>query len=146
MANLWFGPTSSIFDITTYLLMFFVIGPAIVGGDFTSLTHTNQIYFIALFQSGWFIESLWSQTMVLHALRTDKIPFVQSSASATLTIVTSLSMVVGTIIPFTPIGKALGLTAVPGSYWIWLIATIFSYLLLATIVKSVYIHRYKNFI
>ncbi|MEE6725465.1 magnesium-translocating P-type ATPase, partial [Pediococcus acidilactici] len=142
----WFGPTSSIFDITTYLLMFFVIGPAIVGGDFTSLTHTNQIYFIALFQSGWFIESLWSQTMVLHALRTDKIPFVQSSASATLTIVTSLSMVVGTIIPFTPIGKALGLTAVPGSYWVWLIATIFSYLLLATIVKSVYIHRYKNFI
>lgn len=142
----WFGPTSSIFDITTYLLMFFVICPAIAGGDFIHLTHPNQMYFIALFQSGWFIESLWSQTMVLHALRTAKIPFIQSSASAVLTITTSLSIVIGTVIPFTPIGKSLGLTAVPDSYWIWLVITIFSYLALATVVKSTYIRRYKGFI
>lgn len=126
--------------------MFFVICPAIVGGDFIHLTHPNQMYFIALFQSGWFIESLWSQTMVLHALRTAKIPFIQSSASAVLTITTSLCIVIGTVIPFTPIGKSLGLTAVPDSYWIWLVITIFSYLALATVVKSTYIRRYKGFI
>ncbi|MDU6524661.1 MAG: magnesium-translocating P-type ATPase, partial [Enterococcus sp.] len=75
---IWLGPTSSVFDITTYLLMYFVICPAVIGGEFHTLTPAQQVAFIAVFHAGWFVESLWSQTLVLHALRTPKIPFIQS--------------------------------------------------------------------
>ena len=77
----YFGPTSSIFDITTYLLMYFVICPAVVGGSFHTLDSSQRVIFIALFHAGWFVESLWTQTLVLHALRTPKVPFIQSNAT-----------------------------------------------------------------
>lgn len=143
---IWFGPASSIFDITTFLLMFFVICPSVAGGNFASLSSISQTYFIALFQSGWFVESLWSQTIVLHALRTDKIPIIQSKASLILTTITSLGIVIGTVIPFTNFGKNLGLSNLPVDYWFWLLLTILAYLLFTTLIKLVYIRRYKIFI
>ncbi|HAA64279.1 MAG TPA: magnesium-translocating P-type ATPase, partial [Thermoanaerobacter sp.] len=67
----WFGPTSSIFDITTYALMFFVIGPIVIGGSYFLLPEASKLQFVSLFQTGWFVESLWTQTMVVHMLRTE---------------------------------------------------------------------------
>lgn len=138
----YFGPTSSIFDITTYLLMYFVICPAVVGGNFHSLDAKQQVVFIALFHAGWFVESLWTQTLVLHALRTPKIPFLQSNATFAMFIITTLGIVVGSILPFTGFGAELGLLALPGTYWIWLIVTVLAYLALVTMVKKVYIKKF----
>ncbi|QED60533.1 magnesium-translocating P-type ATPase [Enterococcus durans] len=138
----YFGPTSSIFDITTYLLMYFVICPAVVGGNFHSLDAKQQVVFIALFHAGWFVESLWTQTLVLHALRTPKIPFLQSNATFAMFIITTLGIVVGSILPFTGFGAELGLLPLPGTYWIWLIVTVLAYLALVTMVKKVYIKKF----
>ncbi|MBO1100146.1 magnesium-translocating P-type ATPase [Enterococcus hirae] len=138
----YFGPTSSIFDITTYLLMYFIICPAVVGGDFHTLDAQQKIVFIALFHAGWFVESLWSQTLVLHALRTPKIPFIQSNATFAMFTITTLGIVVGSILPFTGFGAELGLIPLPGTYWTWLVVTILAYLTLVTMVKKFYIKKF----
>lgn len=139
---IYFGPTSSIFDITTYLLMYFVICPAVAGGSFHTLAPAQQALFIAVFHAGWFVESLWTQTLVLHTLRTPKIPFVQSTASFAMTIITGLGILVGSLLPFTAFGAHLGLTNLPGSYWLWLIVTILGYLMLVTVIKKIYIRKF----
>ncbi|EPE2018327.1 magnesium-translocating P-type ATPase [Enterococcus hirae] len=138
----YFGPTSSIFDITTYLLMYFIICPAVVGGDFHTLDAQQKIVFIALFHAGWFVESLWSQTLVLHALRTPKIPFIQSNATFAMFTITTLGIVVGSILPFTGFGAELGLMPLPVTYWTWLVVTILAYLTLVTMVKKFYIKKF----
>jgi Mg2+-importing ATPase len=138
----YFGPTSSIFDITTYLLMYFVICPAVVGGSYHTLDAQQKIMFIALFHAGWFVESLWSQTLVLHALRTPKIPFIQSNATFAMFIITTLGIAVGSVLPFTGFGAELGLMPLPREYWIWLVVTILAYLALVTIVKNFYVRKF----
>lgn len=139
---LWIGPTSSVFDITTYLLMYFVICPAMLGGSYHTLSPAQQATFIAIFHAGWFVESLWTQTMVLHALRTPKVPFLQSRASFSMIAITTLGIAVGTIVPFTNFGRNLGMLPLPGNYWLWLFVTMVLYLALVTVVKRIYIRRY----
>lgn len=139
---LWIGPTSSVFDITTYLLMYFVICPAMLGGSYHTLSPAQQATFIAIFHAGWFVESLWTQTMVLHALRTPKVPFLQSRASFSMIAITTLGIAVGTIVPFTNFGRNLGMLPLPGNYWLWLFVTMLLYLALVTVVKRIYIRRY----
>lgn len=139
---LWIGPTSSVFDITTYLLMYFVICPAMLGGSYHTLSPAQQVTFIAIFHAGWFVESLWTQTMVLHALRTPKVPFLQSRASFSMITITTLGIAVGTIVPFTNFGRNLGMLPLPGNYWLWLFVTMVLYLALVTVVKRIYIRRY----
>ncbi|MCL1856033.1 MAG: magnesium-translocating P-type ATPase, partial [Kiritimatiellaeota bacterium] len=140
----WIGPTSSVFDITTYLLMYFVICPQFVSGSvlFHNLpadaTATRAAY-MAMFHAGWFVESMWTQTLVIHMLRTPKIPFLQSNASFHLTTVTLIGIVALTIIPFTPLGARIGLVPLPGITFAWLAATVVLYLLLAQRVKHLYI-------
>ncbi len=141
---LWLGPTSSVFDITTYLLMYFIICPAVIGGNYHTLSPQQQLAFIALFHAGWFVESLWSQTLVLHALRTPKIPFIQSRGSFIMMTITSLGILIGSILPFTTFGHNLGLAILPTNYWLWLILTIIAYLTLVTLVKRFYIGRYQE--
>ncbi|WP_430603788.1 magnesium-translocating P-type ATPase [Enterococcus sp. DIV0724b] len=138
----WLGPTSSVFDITTYLLMYFIICPQLVGGNYHDLDPAQQATFIAIFHAGWFIESLWSQTLVIHTLRTPKIPFIQSRASFILTTITTLGIAVGTILPFTSFGQNLGLAELPLHYFAWLGLTIFAYLFLVMIVKKFYVKRF----
>ena len=139
---LWIGPTSSVFDITTYLLMYFVICPAMLGGSYHTLSPAQQATFIAIFHAGWFVESLWTQTMVLHALRTPKVPFLQSRASFSMIAITTLGIAVGTIVPFTNFGRNLGMLPLPGNYWLWLFVTMVLYLALVSVVKRIYIRRY----
>jgi Mg2+-importing ATPase len=141
---IWIGPTSSVFDITTYLLMYFVICPAFFGGQtFTQLTDpAMKAQYIALFQAGWFVESMWSQTLVIHMIRTPKLPFIQSRASAYVTFLSFTGIAVLTAIPFTPFGWALGLAPLPGIYFAYLALTIFLYMVLATTFKKIFIRRY----
>jgi len=139
----WIGPTSSVFDITTYALMFYIICPAVVGAPFSRLADPGQIaLFIAIFHAGWFVESMWSQTLVIHMIRTPKVPFIQSRASLSVILLTFTGIAVLTIIPFTPFGEAIGLAALPPVYFAWLALTIVLYMVLATIFKMIFIKLY----
>ena len=148
----WIGPTSSVFDITTYLFMYFVCCPMVVsdGVLFSDLANhfagaelaARQAAYIGLFQAGWFVESMWSQTLVIHMIRTPKIPFLQSRASLSLTTLTFTGIAVLTVIPFTPLGTALGFVALPGIYFVYLAICIVAYMLLASFLKTIYIKRY----
>lgn len=141
---LFIGPVSSIFDITTYLLMYFVICPAMSDGLlFHQITdEVMRDMYIAVFQAGWFVESMWSQTLIIHMIRTPKIPFLQSRASASVTLLTFIGIGIATMIPFTPIGTTIGLAALPPVYFAWLAITIVCYMLLTTVLKNVYVRKY----
>ena len=143
---LWFGPISSLFDIGTYLLLYFVLCPFFTGGLlYTQLTDpAAQSLFIALFHSGWFVESMWTQTLVLHMLRTPKLPFLQSRAAVPVTLLTFTGIAAVTAIPFTPLGTALALAPLPGAYFPVLAAFVVGYMALATVVKGRYLRRYHT--
>ncbi len=127
------GPLSSIFDITTYALMWFVFA-------------ANSPEHAAFFQSGWFIESIISQTLIVHLLRTRKIPFVQSRASMPLILATAAVCVFGLVLPFTGFGAMLGLVPVPWSYFPWLIATLATYCLVVQVAKNRYVRKVGSWI
>ena len=149
---IWIGPTSSIFDFTTYIFMYFVFCPIFVshGVLFNDLANhfsgaelvQMQTRYIAMFQAGWFVESMWSQTLVIHMIRTPKLPFIQSRASLPLTFLTCTGIAVLTIIPFTAFGAALGFVALPASYFAYLIPCILLYMALATSLKKAYVRHY----
>ena len=149
---IWIGPTSSIFDFTTYIFMYFVFCPLFVSNGvlFNDLAaHYSgaelaamQARYIGMFQAGWFVESMWSQTLVIHMIRTPKLPFIQSRASAPVTLLTMTGIAVLTVIPFTPFGAALGFTALPVSYFAYLIPCILLYMILATSLKKAYVRYY----
>ena len=139
---LWMGPTSSLFDIVTFILMYFFICPFVFGGQFNSLNELEQLGFIGLFHAGWFVESLWSQTLVIHMIRTPEIPFINSRASWQLTSLTTFGIIVGTIIPYTTFGSTLEMVAMPLIYFVCLIIIIILYMSLVTILKKKFINRY----
>lgn len=149
---LWIGPVSSLFDILTYLFMYFVLCPLFVshGYLYNALPlHFSgnelkmiQLGYIALFQTGWFVESMWSQTLVIHMIRSEKMPFIQSHASAFVCVITSLGIATLTIIPFTPLGKILNLVDLPLEYFWFLLPCLMLYMILVTIMKRIYIKRY----
>lgn len=138
------GPTSSLFDVATYLLMYFVICPAAAGGQL--FTHISdpvvRAQYIALFQTGWFVESMWSQTLVVHMLRTPELPFIRSRASLPVTVLSLAGICAVTAIPFTPLGKSLNMTDLPPVYFLYLAAFVTGYMALVTLAKKLYIRRY----
>jgi Mg2+-importing ATPase len=116
------GPISSIFDYTTFFVMLYVFGcwdPARA----------------SLFQTGWFVESLITQTLVVHVIRTNQIPFIQSRASWQLTMTTVAIMAFAVWLPYSPLASALGFTALPPLYWPILLATLLCYVVLTQVVK-----------
>ena len=141
---LWIGPTSSLFDIITYLVMYFVVCPIFTGGiTYSHLTgEAARDFYTAVFQTGWFVESMWTQTLVIHMIRTPKIPFVQSRASTPVTLLTFCGIGLVTMLPFLPFAPALGLTDLPAVYFGWLAVIVAGYMLLATVVKTIYVKRY----
>ena len=149
---IWIGPTSSIFDWTTYSFLYFVLCPMFVshGVLFNDLANhfsgaellQMQTTYIAMFQAGWFVESMWSQTLVIHMIRTPKIPFIQSRASAPLTLLTFTGIAVLTVIPFTGFGRMLGFVALPAAYFAYLFPCILLYMALATVLKKAYVRHY----
>ena len=125
----FFGPISSIFDILTFCLMWWVF-------------HANTPEHQTLFQSGWFVVGLLSQTLIVHMIRTRRIPFIQSRAAWPLIVMTLLVMVVGIALPFSPLAGYLQLQALPLSYFPWLIAILAGYMTLTQMVKGFYSRRY----
>jgi Mg2+-importing ATPase len=130
---LFIGPISSIFDYTTYALMWFV---------FAANTPAHQ----ALFQTGWFVESLLTQTLIIHVIRTRKIPFLQSTAALPVVSLTAVIMAAGILLPYTPIGKVVGMAPLPPVYFLWLLGTLLAYGVLTQLVKSWYIRRYHTWL
>lgn len=127
------GPVSSLFDIATYLVMWHVFGCQ-------SAAHQ------ALFQSGWFVEGLLSQTLIVHMIRTRKVPFLQSRASWQVTGLTGLIMAAGILLPFTPFGRSIGLEALPLSYFPWLVGILLAYCVLTQCIKNGYVRRFAKWL
>ncbi|WP_297240447.1 magnesium-translocating P-type ATPase [uncultured Flavonifractor sp.] len=141
----FFGPISSCFDILTFSYLFFVLCPAVCGGSFASLAGSGEaLRFIALFQTGWFLESMWTQVLILHLLRTPKVPLLQSRPSRPVMLVTLLGTLFFTVLTFTPAGIPLGLTPLPPVYFGFLAIVVSLYLLWITLAKGWYIRRYRE--
>lgn len=127
------GPISSIFDVTTFLLMWHVFG-------------ANSPQHEALFQSGWFVEGLLSQTLIVHMIRTRRIPFLQSWAAAPVLSLTATIMLAGMLVPFTPLGAKIGMVGPPPAYFAWLALTLLCYCGLTQAVKVWYVRRYGRWL
>lgn len=130
---LYIGPLSSIFDYATFAVMFFI---------FKANTPEHQ----SLFQTGWFVEGLLSQTLIVHIIRTKKIPFIQSWAAAPVVALTSLIMLAGIMIPFTPLAEYLKMQALPLSYFPYLMAILTGYCILTQSVKHWFIDRFGQWL
>jgi len=123
------GPISSLFDYATFALMWFIF-------------KANSVESQSLFQTGWFVESLMTQTLIVHIIRTAKIPFLQSRPSLVMALVTLGVMAIGIMIPFTPIGSALGMVPLPGLYFTWLAVILVGYCTFTQVIKSWFVARY----
>lgn len=148
---LFIGPTSSVFDIVTYGVMYFIICPAVVSNGvlFHHLAATDvatKALYIAVFQAGWFVESMWTQTLVIHMIRTPKIPFIQSRASKRVTLLTFIGIAFITWIPFSPFASSIGLAPLPLVFFAWLFGIVLGYMILVNVVKFWYIKRFKQFL
>ena len=139
----FFGPISSFFDLLTFAFLFFWLCPSVCGGNFSTLSPDAQRQFTALFQTGWFLESMWTQILILHLLRTHKVPLLQSRPSRPVMVVTLSGIVLFTALVFTPLGALIGLTALPMRYFGFLFIVAALYLLLVTVAKKWYLHRYR---
>jgi P-type Mg2+ transporter len=119
---LYIGPISSIFDYTTFFVMLYL---------FKCWDPSRA----PVFQTGWFVESLMTQTLIIHVIRTNKIPFLQSRASLPLTMTTLAIMALGAWLPYSPIASSLGLVHLPSMYWPILMVTLLSYMGLTQAIK-----------
>jgi len=133
----WFmvliGPISSIFDITTFFGMWYIF-------------KANSIEHQALFQTAWFVESLLTQTLIVHMIRTEKIPFIHSTAAMPVVLLTGAIMAIGCFIPYLPFGKGAGMVPLPVAFWPFLAVTLFAYCALTQILKQVYIRKFKEWL
>jgi len=125
----FFGPISSLFDIATFFLMWFV---------FAANTPEQQ----SLFQSGWFVVGLVTQTLIVHMIRTPKLPFIESRAALPLTLMTALIIGIGIFLPMGSLAGYFKLEALPRGYFPWMVAIVLGYALLTTAMKRFYIRRF----
>ncbi|MGO2100581.1 magnesium-translocating P-type ATPase [Vagococcus salmoninarum] len=131
--TLCIGPVSSIFDIMTFVVMWTIFG-------------ANTVAEQGLFQAGWFLVGLISQTLVVHIVRTEKLPFIQSRASWPLIISSLAAIVVGLVIATTSLRGAFDFTALPVSYWPWLIGILIAYMITTEVAKRIYIKFNKEWL
>ena len=129
----YIGPISSIFDYATFALMWFV---------FKANSPEHQ----SLFQSAWFVESLLSQTLIVHMIRTRKIPFIQSWATAPVVALTSVIMLIAIAIPFSPLAASFKMVALPISFFPWILAILVSYCVLTQLVKTWFIKKFNEWL
>ena len=140
------GPVSSLFDIVTFTALFFVVCPAAVNASWPELAAAGDVAgmatFAALFQSGWFVESMWSQTLVVHMLRSPHLPSPRDHAAPALCALTVLGLALVTWLPASPIADALGLMTLPASFFALLIGIVTAYIALTQLAKRRYIARH----
>lgn len=127
------GPVSSIFDILTFWVMWRVFG-------------ANTLAEQSLFQSGWFVVGLLTQTLIVHMIRTEKIPFIQSTASPVVLLTTVIVMALGVWLPFSPLASAVRLQPLPLGYFFYLAVVLFAYCLLTQLVKVIYIRKFRSWL
>src|SRR5664279_5378864 len=127
------GPISSIFDIVTFLVMWNVFG-------------ANTVEKQSLFQSGWFVVGLLTQTIIVHMIRTQHIPFIQSRAAMPVILLTASIMAFGIYLPFSSLGGHLGMVPLPLSYFPWLAGILLCYCVLTQFMKRLYIHRFGQWL
>lgn len=123
------GPCSSIFDYTTFFMMLYLFGCWDVS------TPEAAAHSASLFQTGWFVESLLTQTLIIHIIRTNKIPFIQSRASWPLAVMSAIVVAIGIGLSISPLGRYLGFTPLPLQYWPLLAVTVVGYAILTHSVK-----------
>ena len=131
--TIYIGPISSVFDYVLFAVMFFV---------FKANSPETQ----SLFHSGWFVLGLVSQTLIVHMIRTKKIPFIQSWASTPVIVMTSLIIVIGLIIPFTPLAETLSMVPLPPTYFLWLLGILIAYSILIELVKRWYVRKFGEWL
>ena len=141
----WMGPISSIFDILTFIFLYFIIVPLVTGHQYVHGSE-SVLQFIILFQTGWFIESMWSQTMVIHMLRTAKVPFVQSRPAWLVILMTLVAALFVTSLPYGPLVNILRLAPLGLPYFLFLVGIIFLYMFSVTVIKKFYIKKYKEWL
>jgi Mg2+-importing ATPase len=127
------GPISSIFDVVTFLVMWNVF-------------LANSVEHQALFQSGWFVEGLLTQTLIVHMIRTQRVPFIESQASMPVILLTASIMAIGIYVPFSPLASHIGLVPLPASYFQWLAGILLSYCVLTQFIKRLYIHHFGHWL
>jgi Mg2+-importing ATPase len=139
---LFIGPISSIFDYATFGLLWFFYG---VHNFFDpSILPVEKESLVQLFQTGWFVQSLLTQTLIVHIIRTRRIPFIHSRASLPMMITTVSIMLIGIWLPYSPFAKHLGLVALPNTYWLWIILFLILYSVLTHKVKVWFIKRFEG--
>ena len=141
----WMGPISSVFDILTFIFLYFIIVPLMTGYHYVHGSE-SALQFIILFQTGWFIESMWSQTMVIHMLRTAKVPFVQSRPAWLVIFTTLVAAFFVTSLPYGPLVNILRLAPLGLPYFLFLVGIIFLYMFSVTVIKKFYIRKYKEWL
>lgn len=127
------GPLSSVFDIIMFSILWFIFG-------------ANDLAHQTLFQTGWFVEGLLTQTLIIHVIRTTKIPFIQSCATIPLLTSTIVIMCIGVLLPFSPIGSSIKLVPLPANYFMYLASILVGYYILVLIVKKIYIRHFNNWL
>ncbi len=138
------GPISSIFDYTTYAMMWFIFKcnqlnlppTSEIAARFANTSNVEQSYAAALFHTGWFVESLMTQTLIIHVIRTNLIPFIQSRASWQLTLTTVIIMAFGAYLPYSSLATSLGFVPLPALYWPLLLLTLLCYVGLTQVIKT----------
>jgi P-type Mg2+ transporter len=146
----YIGPISSIFDYATFFLMLYVFNckvlslaaPAEFAARFADAKNSDATYAAALFHSAWFVESLLTQTLIVHIIRTNRIPFIQSRASATMMLTTLVVMAIGCWMPYSPFARLVGLVPLPAVFFLWLALFLVSYSVLTHVVKTWFIRRF----
>ena len=140
------GPVSSLFDIVTFAALFFAVCPTAVGASWSELAAAGNVAgmatFAAIFQSGWFVESMWSQTLVIHMLRSPRLPSPRDHAAPALCALTVLGLALVTWLPASPIADALGLMPLPAGFFALLIGIVTAYIALTQLAKRRYIARH----
>ena len=135
---IFIGPMSSIFDYATFFLMLYFFNCKLYSHAAT--TPEMKTYYESLFHTGWFVESLLTQTLIVHIIRTNRIPFLQSIASPFLLMTTMIVMIAGVVLPYLSIGSYFGFVPLPATFWIWIAGFLLCYSLLTHAVK-VWFHR-----
>ena len=136
-----FGPLSSVFDILTFAALFFFVCPAVAGGAWGTLDAAGQALFVGTFQAGWFVESMWTQTLVVHLIRTEKVPFIGSRASLPLVMLGSMGIAVATLLPASALGAALDFCSLPPAFWGVLVAMVLGYTAVVSGMKKFFLSR-----
>ncbi|MDD2839909.1 MAG: magnesium-translocating P-type ATPase [Rickettsiales bacterium] len=133
---IWLGPVSSIFDISMFFVLYFVFG----------CKDPYNVEQVAMFQTGWFVLSIITQTLIIHFVRTEKVPFIESIASKPVILMTAVLILIGLTMPFTSLGHYMKMVSLPASYYIWLAGLMFGYIVIISFVKRIYKKRYGNWL